>query len=93
MAVAHPLCVHLRRIVDLLEEGDSGAAAVLVREMVDGLAGLPQAMAPSDVAETEALLGRYRELGDRLRTRVIGDLNRLGLARRALRYGHSGRSP
>jgi hypothetical protein len=86
VVVGHPLCEQLRRIVDLLENGDSAAAARMAQEMRDGLAGLPAEMEPSQLAEAQVLLRRYGELGDALRERVVGDLNRLGAARRLASY-------
>jgi hypothetical protein len=87
VVVEHPLCEQLRRIVDLLEKGDSAAAAKMAQETRDGLARLPTEMEPSQLAEAQALLQRYGELGDSLRERVVADLKRLGAVRHLRSYG------
>jgi hypothetical protein len=86
VVVGHPLCEQLRRIVDLLEKGDSLAAAAAAQEMRDGLAGLPGEMEPSELAEAQMLLQRYGELGSSLRERVIADMRRLGAAQHLRSY-------
>ena len=87
--MGHPLCEQLKRIVGLLEKGDSTSAAAVAREMKDGLAGLPEEMEPSDVSEAQVLLGRYGELGKALREDVLGGLHRLGAALRSRKYARS----
>ncbi len=84
--MGHPLCEQLRRIVDSLEKGDSAAAARMAQEMRDGLAGLPAQMEPSELAEAQALLQKYGELGSLLRERVIADMKRLGAAQHLRSY-------
>ncbi len=91
--MGHPLCEHLKRIVDLLDKGDSAAAATAVEEMRNCLANLPGEMEPSQLAEAQMLMKRYGELGNALRERVIADLNRLGAGRRARGYEQGRRHP
>jgi hypothetical protein len=86
VVVGHPLCEQLRRIVDLLEKGDSSSAAKVAQEMRDGLAGLPGEMEPSELAEAQMLLQHYGELGSALRERVIADMKRLGAAQHLRSY-------
>ncbi len=80
------MCEQLRRIVDLLEKDDSAGAAAAAQKMQDGLSGLPAEMEPSELAEAQALLERYGELGSSLRERVIADMKRIGAARHLQSY-------